>query len=207
MHFHRLFAFAVVLCTLLNCDCKSDRNSSSNEDSTTEDNLIRNGGFETFKEGDQWPKGWYSWHIGVKGDSVAYPCDDKIFHSGERSAGIFIDKNHPVDHDKEYKWTQKLIGWEAGARYEFTGWIKTTDLTGAAWIGALYADSSRTNLVEGKTSEIDYPITGTTDWTHVRAVFTVPPGTGEVLVRAVSAAPANGSGSVWFDDMQVKLLK
>lgn len=57
------------------------------------------------------------------------------------------------------------------------------------------------------TTQKDHPITGTSDWTQVGTVFTVPAGTGEVRIRAGIATPENNGGQAWFDDLRVHELR
>ena len=54
------------------------------------------------------------------------------------------------------------------------------------------------------TTQRDYPVSGTSDWTKVRTAFTVPEGTAEVRIRAGIAVPENIGGKVWFDDIDIR---
>jgi hypothetical protein len=48
---------------------------------------------------------------------------------------------------------------------------------------------------------------GTSDWRQVGTVFTVPPGTAEVTIRAGICTPENRGGRVWFDDLAVREVR
>jgi hypothetical protein len=48
---------------------------------------------------------------------------------------------------------------------------------------------------------------GTSDWRQVGTVFTLPPGTAEVTIRAGICTPENRGGRVWFDDLAVREVR
>jgi hypothetical protein len=189
-----LVAGIIALGLLVAGGCRSD---------ATREIVLQNGGFEPLSDVEKSPSGWYATELPQTKDYVAFTWDDSVKHSGRRSVSIAIDADHP-DEPIAYNWTRTLHGWQVGGAYELTGWIKTRDLAEPAWICVQCWNSDRSEMLGFTTTQHDYPIAGTTDWTRAGLAFEVPPGTAEVRVRAGIATPADRGGQAWFDDLEVR---
>lgn len=166
------------------------------------ENLVMNGGFEGV---DGKPNGWYPTQIPCSRDHVVFAVNQEEKHSGERSVSIAIRETHP-DCRVCYNWTQVVEGYQTGATYELSGWIKTKDLKETAWIVAQCWDEKKTRLLNMGTTQKSHPILGSSDWTLAKATFRIPEGTGEVRIRAGISTPINRGGKVWFDDFSLKKI-
>ena len=167
-----------------------------------EENLLVSGDFERQTELQKSPNGWHPTVVPRLKDFVNFEWDDQVAYSGERSLSIAIDPAHP-DDPVHYNWTAAVPACRAGGAYELSGWIKTENLAATAVIMVQFWNEEKSAMLGFATTQMDYPITGTSDWTQVGIVFTVAEGTAEVRVRAVVAAPDNNGGKAWFDDLRV----
>jgi hypothetical protein len=136
---------------------------------------------------------------------VTFKWDDDVVHSGKCSVSIAIAASHP-DEAIHYNWTKVVPACQVGKSYELSGWVRAENLTSPAFIVAQCWDGAKSKMLGFATTQRDYPVTGTSDWTQVATVFTVPDGTGEVRIRAGMSAPENRGGRVWFDDIRVREL-
>ena len=161
-----------------------------------------NGGFEEKAPYKEEPNGWYATRLPETVNDVAFAWEDGVAHGGQRSVSIAIKESHPED-TIAYNWTRTVEGYEVGGTYEISGWVKTEDLSGPAFVVVQCWDKERKEMLGFATTQQDYPLTGTTDWTLVKTTFTVPEGTEEVRLRAGIAAPENIGGKVWFDDIHI----
>jgi hypothetical protein len=183
---------AAVVCSLLvTAGCGAKRS------------LLANGGFERQGSQTMTPADWTPTVVPKTKEFVRFEWDDAVAHSGDRSVSIAISPDHP-DDVIHYNWVRSIPGCEAGMSYELTGWIKTENMTGSAWIVVQCWNDARDKMLVISNTAKDHPVKGTSDWTRVKLAFTVPEGTGEVLVRAGVAAPENRSGRAWFDDLRVR---
>jgi hypothetical protein len=171
----------------------------------TTSNFLANGDFELQMEQQKSPTDWYATVVPDTKDFVSFKWDDQVAHAGKRSVSIAIAPSHP-DKRIAYNWTRTVPGCNAGGSYELSGWVKTENLHGPAWICIQLWNNAKSKMLGFATTQQDYPITGTSDWTKVRTVFTVPAGTAEVRIRAGIASPENNGGQAWFDDLRVREL-
>jgi hypothetical protein len=92
-----------------------------------------------------------------------------------------------------------------GKRIRLSGKMKTKDVSG--WAGFwLRLDEKETmnclgfdNMKDGKK---DRSITGTTEWNAYEIVLDVPEKTGNIAFGAL----LDGSGQIWFDDMNIEIV-
>jgi len=169
--------------------------------------LLTNGGFEPQSELQKSPADWYATEVPRTKEYVTFEWDDQVVHSGKRSVSIAIDESHPDGQVIAYNWTKTVPGCQEGKSYELSGWVRTENMTGPAWIVAQCWNEAKNEMLGFATTQKDYPITGTSDWTQVGTVFTVPAGTAEVRIRAGVAAPENNGGRAWFDDLSVREVR
>lgn len=164
--------------------------------------LLANGGFEGQGSQTMTPADWSPTVVQKTKEFVRFEWDDEVAHGGDRSVSIAISPDHP-DDVIHYNWVRSIPGCEKGKSYELTGWVKTENMAGPAWVVVQCWNSARDKMLAISNTAKDYPVKGTSDWTRVKLTFTVPEGTGEVLVRAGVAAPENRGGRAWFDDLRV----
>lgn len=167
-----------------------------------EENLFLAGDFERETELQQSPEGWRTTIVPELKDFVSFEWDDQVAHSGERSVSFAIDAGHP-DDKVHYNWNAAVPACKPGGKYRLSGWIKTENVSTTAVIMLQFWVERFTTMLGSATTQRDYSITGTTDWTKVEVVFTVPEGTGAVVIRAGMAAPDNRGGKAWFDDLRI----
>ncbi len=172
---------------------------------------VRNGGFEHGITGSpNLPTVWqrndalaYSLTPGKRVDMVRDchvrhkgHCSGRISYKGD-SNGIFFGQ---------------LIHVTAGARYRFSGWIKTQN------VRTCYPCSYGENDIRGHTAEYELQLyeqnggsalapqlrthSGTSGWLHDVVYFTVPKNVHVLGIHA----ELRGQGTVWFDDVWVQKL-
>ncbi|MCP4145928.1 MAG: hypothetical protein GY752_11680 [bacterium] len=167
--------------------------------------LSIDGSFESISTFEKTPNDWYPTIVTRTKEFVDFEWDNQVAYVGNRSVSIAIDLDHP-EEQIAYNWTKTITGYEEGKTYELSGWVKAEKLNSPAWICIQCWGESKTEMLGFNTTQRDYPITGTMDWTQVKTVFTVPAGTTEVRIRAGIATPDNRGGRVWFDGLSVRPL-
>jgi hypothetical protein len=168
--------------------------------------LMTGGDFEPVSEFEGVPTGWYATRVPETTGHVSFEWDREVAHSGERSISIAIAEDHP-EQPVAYNWTRAVNGWEVGGVYELEGWIRTDSLAETAWIVVQCWNLEREDLVGFATTQADFPLRGTHDWTRVGLVIEVPQGTEQLRIRAGIAAPDNRGGKVWFDDIAIRRVQ
>lgn len=168
-------------------------------------NLLVNGDFELQAEQQRSPADWHPTVLPHTKEFVSFEWDDQVVHTGKRSVSIAVASSHPEEMIF-YNWTKVVPACRVGKSYELSGWVRAEDLGGTALIMVQCWDDAKSKMLGGATTQKDYPIMGTSDWTQVATVFTVPDGTAEVRIRAGISAPENRGGRVWFDDIRVREL-
>ncbi len=150
-----------------------------------QDNLLPNPGFETDLN---------SWSL-VPGTAV-YTVDSATKHSGSYSVkGV---ETSPGNIGRLYQDVTSIAA--PGVQYQISGWIKTSNVTGAVVIGLDYISSYYTP-VDGYVSEIGQ-VTGTTDWTYYESpVFTLPSMPTDAQSLYFLFDFNAGEGTAWFDDV------
>ena len=167
--------------------------------------ILADGGFEPQTELQRSPTDWYATELPHTKEFVSFEWDAQVVHAGNRSVSIAIAPSHP-DEKIAYNWTKVVGGCREGKTYELSGWIRAKSLSESAWICVQCWNDSKKKMLGFTTTQKDYPVTGTSDWTRVGTRFTVPEGTAEVRIRAGISTPDNRGGQVWFDDLQVREL-
>jgi len=203
-------AFIVIIPAAFYFGCAKQENatpSTTLSEVVIGDNLLRNGSFEPVGDVEKSPAEWYATRIPATSAFVNFAWDDKVYHSGLRSVSISINKNHPVEQGIAYNWTQAITTFQAGKQYQLTGWVKTENLSGPAWICVQAWDSTDRNMIGFGTTQHDYPVSGTSDWTRIGTIFTVPVGTHDIVIRAGNQAPENNGGTVWYDDISFRAVE
>ncbi len=151
---------------------------------------IQNPGFEEVNANkiDFWIQHHYESGAGV----ASFSFDDKIFHSGKRSAVI---QNNKVD-DSRYKQTIKV---ESNTLYKLSCWIKTENIgkVGTAANLSIEGLLDTSNEVKGTT----------TKWTQA-VIYgkTLENQTSLILTVGIGGYGHENTGKAWFDDVKVEKI-
>jgi hypothetical protein len=163
--------------------------------------LVINGGFEELDEGGVDPAGWFPTILPGTADFVSFRLDDQVSHSGQRSALIEISAGHPLQLI-DYNWAQFVPEFKQ-KKYKLVGYVKTENVFATPAIVVQSWNADFTRMLGFGTTFPNHNITGTADWKKVKAKFKIPEGTATVIIRAVSRAPDNNGGKIWFDDISI----
>ena len=148
-------------------------------------NILNNPGYEN---------GLSPWK--VTSGSAVYSIDSTS-HSGSFSVkGV---ETTPAGLGRLY---QDVTGFAIpGDKYQISGWIKTSNVTGNAVIGLDYVTSSNYSAADGYVTEIG-GATGTQDWTFFQSsVFTLPYMPSDSVALYFLFDFNMGSGTAWWDDV------
>jgi beta-lactamase regulating signal transducer with metallopeptidase domain len=162
--------------------------------------LLPNGGLEHSRDNSNDPQGWFATRIPQTRGHFLLTVSSSIAHSGERSAVVVIGDSHP-DFKVAYNWTAVAKGWQAGETYELSGWIKVENANRPAFIMAQCWSEDGKRMIGGATTQMAFPVQGTTDWTRVSTQLKVPEGTSVVRIRAGLSSQDNPGAKAWFDDL------
>ena len=165
-------------------------------------NLVENGDFEQASPGMNGPEGWYATVLPETEQHVTFEWDDAVAHSGERCVSVAISDLHPEER-VDYNWTQPVGGCRPGETYELRAWVKPENLRSSAFIVVQCWNVTLSEMLGYASTHQEMPVLGTTDWTPVRATFTVPEDTHEVRIRAGISCPMSKGGKAWFDDVKI----
>jgi beta-lactamase regulating signal transducer with metallopeptidase domain len=166
--------------------------------------LIANGGFEESEENSDDPQGWWATRLSKMAGHFYLAPSQFPTHGGKRSVVVEIGDNHPDDR-VDYNWTIVAKGWKAGETYELSGWVKVENAQRPAVIMATCRneETKQGKTIGFATTERQYPVTGTTDWTWVSTQLKVPEGTRVVRIRAGLSSQNNRGAKAWFDDLSL----
>ena len=156
------------------------------------ENLLKNAGFERGTNGQ--PDEWR--HFIAPADGADAVWDEAVRRSGKRSARLHIET--PYAEEVYNNWYQHVTVASVGNQLNLSGYIRSKDVTEAAlWLQCWRQGSQ--DVLRFATTSVDYPVSGTVDWTHVETSIVPPPETAFLTVRCIVA----GKGTVWFDDLQL----
>ncbi|MEF2247330.1 sugar-binding protein [Paenibacillus sp. IITD108] len=146
------------------------------------DNLITNGGFET---------GLWSTRAGGS-------LDTTVKHSGNQSASMTATAT------TQYLGSA-LIPVESNSIYELSAWIKTSGISvsDAASVNALMVDANMNAIGWYNTMKL-IRTGGSQDWTEYTTELSQF-AAGTSYIRIYVRLDGNVSGSVWFDDVELKV--
>ena len=161
-----------------------------------------NGGFEIVSEINNEPSGWYPTRVPRTNAYTQFEVDSAISHSDKNSVSIAIASDHPQD-TIHYNWTRVYEEFTVGEQYTISAWIQTDNVTYPPFV-VVQCWNAESEMIGFATTQKDYPIKGTSDWTFAKTDFSVPEGTSEVRVRIGISAPDNLGGKVWFDDIKIE---
>ena len=182
---------------------------------------IRNGGFESV-DGSNHPTDWagpstgggatgtdYSYDDG-NGNTITYSVDTTESHSGSNSLKIVATGTGTYSGE----FSSNPVSIETGTEVKISGWIKTEDLVtgggGGSLDGATLAFRGSYPPSSGWANGTLEAIKGTNDWTYFERTF-VWGDTNECvwdpayLILSYTAWNM-GTGTVWFDDIQLEIV-
>lgn len=172
---------------------------------------VLNGSFEHVVSGTNWLLRYWR-----RNDALAYDVppgrrvsmgrDGHVYHKGKYSARItYQGSSNGIYFGQSVRVT-------AGARYRFTGWIKTKNVQPCNCVYGRQDPRGHTaefelNFSTGAGPAPPAPIlaaySGTNGWTKSSVTFTVP-----YHVRSIGIqCELRGKGTVWFDDVWLQQLK
>jgi len=168
-------------------------------------NLIGNGGFEPGGATAEEPSTWRRTRAGIAQRHVTFSWDDEVAHSGERSVSIAIDDTHP-NVEVNHNWNQHVTGFEPGARYLVSAWVKGENLKETAFFVVQCWNYQMSEVLRVASNQQGDEVIGTTDWIRIETTLEVPQKTGRMVVLAGLASPENRDGRVWFDDVAIQRI-
>ena len=148
-----------------------------------ETNLLANGGFES----------------GLWGTKAGSALDSMVKHSGNQSASMTGTATG------QYLGSG-LIPVHADEVYELSAWIRTADISApdAASVNILMVDGNNNALGWYNNTMKLVKTGGSQEWTKHKAEFSSL-ANGTAYIRIYVRLDANVTGTVWFDDIAVKL--
>jgi len=151
-------------------------------------NFIKNPGFEAGLDG--WKP--FTWPPGSPPPQLTF--DTQVVREGRQS--LRIDAVRPTDCG-----CYQEIMLKPGHRYRFSGWVRTRGLVsrGASVLGTFHIHARATNDFICKGTNHD----GNTAWTMVSFTFNTRPNDGLIRIVLFLAGFGQGTGTVWFDDLQI----
>lgn len=139
----------------------------------------------------------FSWHFRPIVQGVSIGLDETEKHSGSQSLRLSFDGKH--NPDLEAACTIGIV--QPGTRYDFSGWIKTQEIT------TNYGIAFRLRSVEENTAVNTQELHGSNPWTLVKQTWTAGPKTQRIQIcvtREASDDPGvRISGNAWVDDVNL----
>lgn len=161
-----------------------------------------NNTFETQFGGTEWQYAWWK---------SSYDCtmDSVVGHSGAGSVKIEKSTTGATSWYTEGVWGFPYsFDQVQGKTYRVSGWIKTENVVGEAYIANIQYQHATPNDNTVTRSE---GISGTTDWTYVSFTFTAQERemANGGIQRCIDHffLTLDGSGTVWFDDVVIEEVK
>jgi uncharacterized protein YjdB len=158
--------------------------------------LLANGSFEETlpaSAGDKWTgvkaAGWASPWLASGNPEVTVTHD--VAHEGGHALRISASSSAKATAG------QKSIPVTEGLIYKFGGWVKTENITGAAFIRVYFYDASGIQISAVDTAKL----AGTKEWALLQKTIAAPAGAASVQFTNYYDT---GSGIAWFDDTFMK---
>jgi hypothetical protein len=123
--------------------------------------------------------------------------------SGGRTGGALHVSAAGVEADAIRLWKTVLSkpAPPAGRRLRVRAWIKGTDVETVAGLNVRAHTSGESYVAGFASTQAQFPLKGTFDWTEVHTELDVPRGTANVQLLAMLV----GNGEVWFDDVSAEV--
>ncbi len=174
--------------------------SASEPGSYRDTNWLDNPSFERV-----WKPGAFEWSV-LPFPGIRTTRDNRVSHTGQSSVRLdFVAADFDSMANQDFHHLSQPVVLVPG-RYELSAWVRTSGLTTDEGVGARLVDQS-VNTVLGATRKVR----GTTDWTRISVLFTVPGLGGQFsveIVRMKSLSFVNRpNGTAWVDDLQLMPLR
>jgi putative membrane-bound dehydrogenase-like protein len=143
-------------------------------------NLLANPSFEKGLGGQA--EGWRSMNHSGNAD---FALDEKVFHSGQRSARISATRGG------DSSWSMD-VRVKPQTDYRFSAWVKTENVRGA--MGALL------NIHQLQRQALPDPLQGTKDWTELVVDFNSG-GNSSLMFNCLFGGWGQSTGTAWWDDV------
>jgi len=175
---------------MLHAQALGNRDSLISQADNTAVNLLINGGLE---DGYYWPEGSPTgWVRDAYNPQAVFTWDNTQAHTGSRSMKI----TGPVPSDA--RWIQ-TVNVQPETIYVLSGWVKTENVS--------HTDSlvdAGANLCLYGTWTRTPGLFGTNGWTFVTLLFNSGPDTQITVGARLGYWSGGSSGTVWFDDLQLR---
>ena len=158
-----------------------------------------NSGFEQMIR--SMPANWYL--VGILKPEVKFSTDSKVKHSGKHSVRTTITElTGRLKSFGPPNWAQDVTkNVPAGKKIRLVAYVKTRDVDGIAPIAVQCWNNEK---ISGfGTTQHKFPISGTTDWKKVSFEMQVPKDTVKIRILCM----LSGTGTAWFDDVKVMVIK
>jgi uncharacterized protein len=152
-------------------------------------NIMANAGFESSR-GDR-PEHWRVRNYGGKAE---HAVDAAVSHGGKSSLRISSEEGS----DTSFHWDADLL---PGTDYEWSGWIKTKDLSTSGGAKGAMLEIHSLNGEQPHTK----PLKGNVDWTEVKLKFNTGKQT-RVSFNLLFGGWGPAKGTAWWDDMKLVSL-
>ena len=152
-----------------------------------------NNTFETQFGGTNWQYAWWK-------NSYNCTMDAEVGHDAAGSVKIHNETACEASWYTEGVWGHPYSFDDvAGKTYRLSGYIKTEDVVGEAYIA--YIQGWKPNERPTTKSQL---LSGTNDWTYVSVIFVAQ---GQLAKTDHFYLTLNGTGTVWFDDVKIEEVK
>lgn len=144
------------------------------------------------------PWGWtFGWSAFAR-PADGFGLDSTVRHAGRSSLRIAVPDSAP---STQTIMLQIPAGFARGRDLQLSGWMRTERVQGRA-ILTLEAWKDRAYAASDTTEVRDAP-SASPDWTRHELAIRVPPD--EDIHSIVIAAAVEGSGTAWFDDLELRV--
>jgi hypothetical protein len=123
--------------------------------------------------------------------------DSTTVHAGRRS---LLQRRNAGSGSITSAFEKRMLCDSASLKYSLYGYVKTENANNATMRVSFHASRSGWEI---GSSDLGGGISGTSDWMFHHREFTPSIGTTFFDLQLASAAPASGTGSVWFDDVGI----
>ena len=157
-------------------------------------NLVVNGSFE---KGQPLPEAWSPTGPAVGKDGVRFSVDEPgRTDLGSASARMDVPEGLP----ESWRGWRQTVPVRPGATYLLSTWLKCKDVEAGDARVHVHLRKADGGLSEtGAMTGISKGITGTTDWTLVSGLFTMPEDAAQFQIHLTTTA----SGTVWHDGVSL----
>ncbi len=121
-----------------------------------------------------------------------------VAHGGSRSIRLRRVSPNPQNVVANNEYRLPIV---QNQTYSICGWIRTENALNAAYQAQYFGGRSGGTALGA--SDIDAPLSGTSDWIMRDSQLNIPTGAYFITIRQVLNTPATGTGYAWFDDVSL----